>query len=100
MKFLGIEVNLKNSPVLDQEFLPLYAWEQEYLKEEVQRKSGGRVRAVSIALGNGGFEGGNTGTEYDDSSLDSSAGNSAPEEFVNLFHLSTEMLCKMLSDMV
>ena len=32
MKFLGIEVNLKNSPVLDQEFLPLYAWEQEYLK--------------------------------------------------------------------
>ncbi len=32
MKHLGIEVNLKNSPVLDPEFTPLFAWEQEYLK--------------------------------------------------------------------
>ncbi len=32
MKRFGIEVSIKNKPVLDQEFLPLYRWEQEYLK--------------------------------------------------------------------
>lgn len=32
MKLYGIEVNLKNSPVLDPAFAPLYVWEREYLK--------------------------------------------------------------------
>ena len=32
MKHLGIEIDLKNKPVLDPEFTPLFAWEQEYLK--------------------------------------------------------------------
>ncbi|MBE6712676.1 MAG: ROK family protein [Ruminococcaceae bacterium] len=32
MNYLGIEVKLKNTPLLDSDFLPLYAWEQEYLK--------------------------------------------------------------------
>ena len=65
-----------------------YIREQEYLKEDVQRKRGGRLRAVSIALGNGGFEVGNTGSEYDDNSLDSSAGNPAPEEFASFINMA------------
>ncbi len=32
MKFLGIEVAYQNKPELDPGFLPLYLWEQEYLK--------------------------------------------------------------------
>ncbi len=32
MKHLGIEVNLKHSPKLDPDFIPLYRWEEEYLK--------------------------------------------------------------------
>ncbi len=32
MKHLGIEVELKNKPILDPDFLPLARWEEEYLK--------------------------------------------------------------------
>ena len=32
MERYGISVNLKNKPALDPDFLPLYRWEQEYLK--------------------------------------------------------------------
>ena len=42
MKHLGIEIDLKNKPVLDPEFIPFFRWEQEYLK--------GAKEAIAIAI--------------------------------------------------
>ncbi|MDO4517853.1 MAG: ROK family protein [Bacillota bacterium] len=33
MKYLGIEINIKNKPLLDQEFIPMGLWMKEYVKE-------------------------------------------------------------------
>lgn len=56
MKHLGIEVNIKNKPVLDPDFLPLYRWQKEYLKgaqEKIAvaiRRNDGKIAVVDTFI--------------------------------------------------
>jgi len=56
MKFLGIEAELKNKPVLDPDFFPLYRWEKAYLegaKEKIAvaiRRSGGKIAVFDTVI--------------------------------------------------
>ena len=44
MERFGIQVNLKNQPALDPAFLPLYRWEEEYLKGAEEKLAVALVR--------------------------------------------------------
>jgi len=56
MKRFGFEVNLKNAPSLDPDFLPLYRWEQEFLKgasEKIAiaiRRNDGKLAVIDTVI--------------------------------------------------
>ena len=56
MEHLGFRVELKNKPALDPDFLPLYRWEEEYLKGAKEpiavaiRRNDGKIAVVDTKI--------------------------------------------------